>query len=179
MLLQDVTSGGNTVVFALLTGGLLVRVQPEETISLTESGTSDGDSLTDGYSCPFLALSAVGAVSDGSSSRLISAWEKRRRQMGVAHRHLDRRVAKESATLRRDAPRIISHEANVCRRCDDIAPIPGTKRVARVEENTAADGIELSAHQVERLNHLTPAAGKRHDEGNMAVIDRWGTTEVR
>ena len=28
---------------------------------------------------------------------------------------------------------------------NDIAPIPGTRRVARVEENTAADGIELSA----------------------------------
>jgi aryl-alcohol dehydrogenase-like predicted oxidoreductase len=55
---------------------------------------------------------------------------------------------------------------------DDIAPIPGTKRVARVEENTAADGIELSAKQVERLNHLTPASGERHDQGNMAVIDR-------
>jgi hypothetical protein len=25
---------------------------------------------------------------------------------------------------------------------------------------------------VERLNHLTPAAGARHDAGNMAVIDR-------
>ena len=36
---------------------------------------------------------------------------------------------------------------------DDIAPIPGTKRVARAEENTAADTIELSAEQVERLNH--------------------------
>ena len=55
---------------------------------------------------------------------------------------------------------------------DDIAPIPGTKRVARVEENTAADDIELSAEQIERLNNLTPAAGERHDEGNMAVIDR-------
>jgi aryl-alcohol dehydrogenase-like predicted oxidoreductase len=55
---------------------------------------------------------------------------------------------------------------------DDIAPIPGTKRVARVEENTAADRIELSAEQVERLNNLTPAAGERHDEGNMATIDR-------
>ena len=54
---------------------------------------------------------------------------------------------------------------------DDIAPIPGTKRVARVEENTAADRIELSAEQVERLNGLTPAAGERHDVGNMAVID--------
>ena len=55
---------------------------------------------------------------------------------------------------------------------DDIAPIPGTRRVARVEENTAADGIELTADQVERLNNLTPAAGDRHDEGNMASIDR-------
>src|SRR5437870_595978 len=55
---------------------------------------------------------------------------------------------------------------------DDIAPIPGTKRVARVEENTASDRIELSAEQVERLNHLTPAVGERHDEGNMAIIDR-------
>src|SRR2546430_4175552 len=27
---------------------------------------------------------------------------------------------------------------------DDIAPIPGTKRVSRVEENTAADGVKLS-----------------------------------
>jgi len=32
---------------------------------------------------------------------------------------------------------------------DDIAPIPGTKRVARVEENTA-DRIELSAERIER-----------------------------
>jgi aryl-alcohol dehydrogenase-like predicted oxidoreductase len=55
---------------------------------------------------------------------------------------------------------------------DDIAPIPGTKRVSRVEENTAADGIELSADQLERLNNLTSAAGERHDEANMATIDR-------
>jgi aryl-alcohol dehydrogenase-like predicted oxidoreductase len=55
---------------------------------------------------------------------------------------------------------------------DDIAPIPGTKRVARVEENTAADAIELSAEQIQRLNDLAPAAGERHDEQNMAVVDR-------
>jgi len=55
---------------------------------------------------------------------------------------------------------------------NDIAPIPGTKRVARVEENTAADLIQLSAAQLERLNNLTPAAGERHDEMNMSVIDR-------
>jgi aryl-alcohol dehydrogenase-like predicted oxidoreductase len=55
---------------------------------------------------------------------------------------------------------------------DDIAPIPGTRRVARVEENTAADGIELSDNQLERLSNLTPASGQRHDETNMASIDR-------
>jgi Aldo/keto reductase family/Mu transposase, C-terminal len=42
---------------------------------------------------------------------------------------------------------------------NDIAPIPGTRRVARVEENTAADSIELSDDQLQRLNILTPAAG--------------------
>jgi aryl-alcohol dehydrogenase-like predicted oxidoreductase len=55
---------------------------------------------------------------------------------------------------------------------DDIAPIPGTKRVGRVEENTAADGVELTAAQIERLNNLAPAAGERHEAANMAVIDR-------
>jgi aryl-alcohol dehydrogenase-like predicted oxidoreductase len=55
---------------------------------------------------------------------------------------------------------------------DNIAPIPGTKHVSRVEENVAADAIELSAEQLERLNDLTPATGERHDESNMAAIDR-------
>ncbi|WP_346134890.1 aldo/keto reductase [Lentzea roselyniae] len=52
-------------------------------------------------------------------------------------------------------------------RGDDIAPIPGTRRVARVEESTAADSVELSAAQLDRLNNLTPAAGEPHDEANM------------
>jgi len=55
---------------------------------------------------------------------------------------------------------------------DDIAPIPSTKRVSRVEENTAADGVELSAEQIQRLNDLTPATGERHDETNMSTVDR-------
>ncbi|MGW6094458.1 aldo/keto reductase [Streptomyces sp. NPDC055157] len=57
-------------------------------------------------------------------------------------------------------------------RGNDIAPIPGTRRVSRVEENTAAGSIELSAVQLNRLNDLTPASGERHDEANMAGIDR-------
>jgi len=44
---------------------------------------------------------------------------------------------------------------------DYIAPIPGTKRVNRVEENVAADGVELTKAQIDRLNNLAPAAGDR------------------
>ncbi len=55
---------------------------------------------------------------------------------------------------------------------EDIAPIPGTKRVSRVEENTAADAVELNVEQIARLNDLTPATGERHNEANMSTIDR-------
>ena len=51
-------------------------------------------------------------------------------------------------------------------------PIPGTRRVARVEENTLADQIQLTEGSLERLNNLQPAAGARHDDANMATIDR-------
>ncbi|WNV87543.1 aldo/keto reductase [Umezawaea sp. Da 62-37] len=55
---------------------------------------------------------------------------------------------------------------------DDIAPIPGTKRVARVEENTAADAVELTTGQIAALDALTPPAGDHHNEAQMAMIDR-------
>jgi aryl-alcohol dehydrogenase-like predicted oxidoreductase len=55
---------------------------------------------------------------------------------------------------------------------DDIAPIPGTKRVSRVEENAAADGLELTAEQVAELDSLTPPAGDHHDEAQMQMIGR-------
>ncbi|QNG38516.1 aldo/keto reductase [Geodermatophilaceae bacterium NBWT11] len=55
---------------------------------------------------------------------------------------------------------------------EDVAPIPGTRRVARVEENTVADAVVLTDEQLARLDALTPATGERHDEANMASIDR-------
>ena len=58
------------------------------------------------------------------------------------------------------------------RQGDDIAPIPGTKRVARVEENTAADAVELTAEQLEKLNNLPPAVGETHDEAGMRTLER-------
>jgi aryl-alcohol dehydrogenase-like predicted oxidoreductase len=55
---------------------------------------------------------------------------------------------------------------------EHIAPIPGTKRVSRVEENIAADGIELTADQLAQLDNLPPAAGGDHTEEQMRVIQR-------
>ncbi|MFC7329215.1 aldo/keto reductase [Marinactinospora rubrisoli] len=55
---------------------------------------------------------------------------------------------------------------------DDIAPIPGTKRVSRVEENIAADGIELTPEQIAKLDDLPPPAGDHHNEAQMRMIDR-------
>ena len=54
----------------------------------------------------------------------------------------------------------------------DIAPIPGTKRVTRLEENVGADAIELTADQLARLDRLTPPLGGHHAEAQMAWIDR-------
>jgi aryl-alcohol dehydrogenase-like predicted oxidoreductase len=53
-----------------------------------------------------------------------------------------------------------------------IVPIPGTKRVARLEENAGADDVELTPEQLVRLDALTPAAGGHHAEAQMAWIDR-------
>ncbi|MBX9641180.1 MAG: aldo/keto reductase [Mycobacteriaceae bacterium] len=54
----------------------------------------------------------------------------------------------------------------------DIVPIPGTKRVARIEENVGADAVELSADHQARLDGLTPAAGEHHSAAQLKWIDR-------
>ena len=55
---------------------------------------------------------------------------------------------------------------------EHIAPIPGTKRVSRVEENVAADGVELTIEQVDRLTSLPQASGDHHSEQQMRLIER-------
>ncbi|MFD6095819.1 aldo/keto reductase [Nocardiopsis flavescens] len=52
-----------------------------------------------------------------------------------------------------------------------IAPIPGTTRADRVEENAAADGVVLDAERFARLTGLPAASGDRYDEANMASLD--------
>ncbi|MFE1397256.1 aldo/keto reductase [Nocardiopsis dassonvillei] len=57
-------------------------------------------------------------------------------------------------------------------RGEGIAPIPGTRRTDRLEENTAADGLRLTSAQITRLDELAPASGERHAAADMAVVDR-------
>jgi aryl-alcohol dehydrogenase-like predicted oxidoreductase len=53
---------------------------------------------------------------------------------------------------------------------DDIAPIPGTKRVSYLEENVAADAIELTDAQLERLGALEAPVGDRY--ADMSSVNR-------
>ena len=55
---------------------------------------------------------------------------------------------------------------------NDIAPIPGTRRVARLEENVSADDVLLTADQMKRLDELIPASGDHHNEAQMEMIER-------
>ncbi|GLW34230.1 aldo/keto reductase [Actinoplanes regularis] len=57
-------------------------------------------------------------------------------------------------------------------RGDDIVPIPGTKRVSRVEENTAAAGVTLTPEQIAILDALPVAEGGHHTDEQMQMIER-------
>ena len=53
---------------------------------------------------------------------------------------------------------------------DDIAPIPGTKRVSYLEENVAADAIELSQEQLAALDNVGVPVGDRYPD--MSGVNR-------
>jgi aryl-alcohol dehydrogenase-like predicted oxidoreductase len=55
---------------------------------------------------------------------------------------------------------------------DDVAPIPGTKRVSRLEENAVADSVVLTPEQFNKLTNITPPAGEHHSEAQMRMLDR-------
>ena len=57
---------------------------------------------------------------------------------------------------------------------EDIVPIPGTKRVAYLEENLGALEVELSAAELAHLNEIAPkgaAAGSRYPEAALAAVN--------
>jgi aryl-alcohol dehydrogenase-like predicted oxidoreductase len=58
---------------------------------------------------------------------------------------------------------------------DDVAPIPGTKRVRYLEENVAAADIELTREQLAGLDEAMPvgaAAGDRYPPDSMRTVEQ-------
>ncbi|SEF16677.1 aldo/keto reductase [Streptomyces sp. Ag109_O5-10] len=55
---------------------------------------------------------------------------------------------------------------------DDIVPIPGTKRVAYLEQNAGAVDVELTKEDLARIEAEVPrAAGDRYDEAGMRSVN--------
>ena len=60
----------------------------------------------------------------------------------------------------------------VLHRGERIVPIPGTKRVAYLEENLAAAAVSLSEDEVEHIAEVVPpAAGDRYDAAGMRALN--------
>jgi aryl-alcohol dehydrogenase-like predicted oxidoreductase len=56
---------------------------------------------------------------------------------------------------------------------DDVAPIPGTKRIAYLEENVGAADVELTQEDLDALEKAVPAGAVQGDRyADMAPIDR-------
>lgn len=63
----------------------------------------------------------------------------------------------------------------VMAQCRDIVPIPGTKKLARLEENAAATALSLSKEDLAALTALAPpgvAAGDRYAPTGMQFVNR-------
>ncbi len=60
-------------------------------------------------------------------------------------------------------------------RGEDIVPIPGTKKRARLEENAGALETELSPQELAEIENIAPqnaAAGERYNASSMATLDK-------
>lgn len=55
---------------------------------------------------------------------------------------------------------------------DDVVPIPGTKRVKYLEENTAAAAVNVPADVLAQLDALGEAAGDRYQGAMMQAVER-------
>jgi aryl-alcohol dehydrogenase-like predicted oxidoreductase len=54
-----------------------------------------------------------------------------------------------------------------------VLPIPGTKRIERLEENLGALDVRLTPEEVETIGQMVPvgaAAGTRYPEGGMKGV---------
>jgi aryl-alcohol dehydrogenase-like predicted oxidoreductase len=55
---------------------------------------------------------------------------------------------------------------------ENVVPIPGTKRLKRLEENAAAADLTLDASDLEELNSVPAPTGERYPEGAMQFVAR-------
>ncbi|MFD5558650.1 aldo/keto reductase [Streptomyces sp. NPDC127068] len=76
------------------------------------------------------------------------------------------RIADEVAAVARDVGATPAQTALawLLAQGDTIAPIPGTKRVARLEENAGADAVRLGPEQLSRLGALSAPSGDRYTD---------------
>jgi aryl-alcohol dehydrogenase-like predicted oxidoreductase len=57
---------------------------------------------------------------------------------------------------------------------DDVVPIPGTKKVARLEENAGAANVHLTTQELSEIDQAFPpgaAAGPRYPEEAMKRVN--------
>ncbi|HEV7623477.1 MAG TPA: aldo/keto reductase, partial [Amnibacterium sp.] len=57
---------------------------------------------------------------------------------------------------------------------DDVVPIPGTRRIANLEENVSAVEVELTPEDLARIDEVAPsgsAAGERYAPQGMASLN--------
>ncbi len=50
---------------------------------------------------------------------------------------------------------------------ENVTPIPGTKRISRLQENAASASLDLSAEEIRALGEVMPPEGLRYPEGAM------------
>ena len=102
------------------------------------------------------------------STEALDADDFRSRNPRFAQQNLDRnlRIVDEVETVAAEAGATPAQVALawILAQGDDIVPIPGTRRVSRLEENLAAASLELTKEQIARLDALPAAVGDRYDD---------------
>ena len=113
---------------------------------------------------PYLNEELVGRAIAGRRDRFVVATKFGNLSHQPGETEPRRRIDSRPESIR------LAVEGSLRRLGTDHIDLPGTKHVARLEENAAADAVVLDPAQVARLDGLDPAAGDRY--ADMSSIDR-------